>query len=449
MTTRTTHLPILRATAFALVLLALVAAILAQPRPASHASAALNADCTLLVPAHPLTAAGLATPYQLRATDPDAGPCSEANPAQQAFVQAGVLNPASGAISIYDPLVVTAGTQPAIAPTAPSLPAGAIVALWFGDNGSILRLVGADANSFAGAFCVSGVSEPSGGFSRFGQVSACNAAAFFTSANARIAAHGATGLAPAIPPLGMASDGQPCPSVRDAMLVDQDPSDNVTTTYLVTAAGAIAQNTAANRAALASAGAQVDINGSDNKVLALLDAALGCTPYEAPDLADGGAMTPAQPLNELQAAMFQGNPVDLVPVRDDMTELGVPIASSGVGTQSVAKTDAYRALVDQPALTSMGQGQAEQVLYCASLYLLGAPRLAADSAALGKAASPFPTMADSLYTFLALRLDATVGAFPGLRCTDLLGLSRPFALQLDDATGVVIGATLNAPYPAG
>ena len=51
------------------------------------AAAAVNPNCTLIVPANPLTAAGLATPYQLTATDPAAGPCNEANAGQTAFVQ--------------------------------------------------------------------------------------------------------------------------------------------------------------------------------------------------------------------------------------------------------------------------------------------------------------------------------------------------------------------------
>src|SRR5580700_8110488 len=107
-------------------------------------AAAPNANCTLIVPANPLSAQGLATPYQLTATDPAAGPCNEANSAQTAFVQGAIINPATGTISIYDPLVVDAGTQPAVTPTVPTLPAGGVVALWFGYNGNTLTLAGAD-----------------------------------------------------------------------------------------------------------------------------------------------------------------------------------------------------------------------------------------------------------------------------------------------------------------
>src|SRR5438128_560988 len=39
-------------------------------------AATVNANCTLIVPAHPLTARGLATPYQLTATDPANARCN-------------------------------------------------------------------------------------------------------------------------------------------------------------------------------------------------------------------------------------------------------------------------------------------------------------------------------------------------------------------------------------
>ena len=117
----------------------------------SAADATANPNCTLIVPANPLTAKGLATPYQLTATDPAAGPCAESNGNQTAFVQGAVLNPRTGQVSIYDPLVVDAGTQPAVAPVVPRLPAGAVVAVWFGYNGNTLTLAGADQNLTSGA----------------------------------------------------------------------------------------------------------------------------------------------------------------------------------------------------------------------------------------------------------------------------------------------------------
>ena len=79
-----------------------------------------NPNCTLILPNAPLTAQGLATPFQLVATDPTAGPCNEANTDQSAFVQAAVFDPATNAISVYNPLVIDANTQPAAPPVVPA-----------------------------------------------------------------------------------------------------------------------------------------------------------------------------------------------------------------------------------------------------------------------------------------------------------------------------------------
>ena len=104
-----------------------VAAAAPAAAAAAAAAAAPNPDCSLIVPANPLSAKGLATPFQLVATDPNGGPCNEANTAQSAFVEAAVFDPATSQISIYHPLVIDSGTKPAIAPVVPSLPANAIV----------------------------------------------------------------------------------------------------------------------------------------------------------------------------------------------------------------------------------------------------------------------------------------------------------------------------------
>src|SRR5437667_10579669 len=114
------------------VALTLIAsAVFILPRLGSRA-AAVNGDCTLIVPSNPLSAQGLATPYQLVATDPANGPCNESNKVQAAFVQGAVIDPATGQISIYNPLVIDQGTQPAAAPVVAQLPAKGVVALWFG-----------------------------------------------------------------------------------------------------------------------------------------------------------------------------------------------------------------------------------------------------------------------------------------------------------------------------
>ena len=276
-----------------------------MPRLKSHAAnAAVNMDCTLQVPANPLSAQGLATPYQLSATNTANGPCNEANANQSAFVQGVIYDPATGAFSVYNPLVIDQGTQPAAAPTAPTLPQGAVVGIWFGFNGNNLTLQGTTRNTLRHANCVNGTQG-----SVFGQFAYCNATTFFSAARQGIAAGTVQ-----VPALQMANDGQPCPTVRDFSVVDQDQSDNVQSKYL-TVNGQIAQFSAANQAQLA--GATVIANPSDNGLLTnFIDPALGCQPWTAPNLADNNAPVSALPLDELMAAVDQQAPIARVPLTD-------------------------------------------------------------------------------------------------------------------------------------
>ena len=402
------------------LLLAVIASIVfIVPRLGSHA-AAVNGDCTLIVPANPLSAKGLATPYKLVATNADNGPCNEANKAQAAFIQGAAINPATGQISIYNPLVIDQGTQPAAAPVVPTLPANAIVALWFGFNGNNLTLRGTHGSLRQGN-CVNGLNG-----SIFGQFAYCNAQAFFRAANRAIQAGQ---LQP--PALGTANDGQTCPTVRDFGVVDMDQSDNVVTTYLVTADGRIAQATAANMNNLQ--GAQVQANGSDNRLLAVaLDSALGCTPWMAPDLADPGKMLPALPLDELQAAAHQAAPVALVPAGDPMV--------LNNNNPDLNKVNAYRIGVDQPPAQSMRA--ASTTTYCRHLLAIGPKRIQLDMQFTQGRGSPDPAAANNLFTFLAQRFVATYGP-NGLNCMGLLNKPDPIAVTTDD-NGVAISATFNA-----
>lgn len=402
------------------VMLALIAsAVLILPHLGSQA-AAVNGDCTLIVPTQPLTAQGLATPYQLVATDPANGPCNESNKAQAAFVQGAVINPATGQISIYNPLVIDQGTQPAAAPIVPQLPANGVVALWFGFNGNNLSLQDSNGSLRQGR-CVNGVNN-----SIFGQFAYCNAPSFFRAANQDLR----TGLLNP-PPLGMANDGKNCPSVRDFGVVDMDQSDNVITTYLVTANGQTAQMTAANIAALQTA--QTQANGSDNRLLAVaLDGALGCTPWMAPDLANPGQLLPALPLNELQAAVQQAHPVARVPEGDPMVLTN--------NQPDLNKLNAYRRGVDQFPVQTLAAASTRT--YCKHLLAIGPDRIQLDMQLTQGRPSPDPAAANSLFTFLVQRFVASYGA-NGLNCADLLNVPDPVAVT-SDGNGVAVSATFNA-----
>jgi hypothetical protein len=378
-----------------------------------------NPNCTLIVPKDALSATGLSTAYQLTATDPGLGPCSESNSAQSAFVQAAIFDPASGAISIYSPLVVDKGDNPLVPPVVPALPSGAIVALWFGYNGSDLTLRSqSGADSLSDAKCVNGSNG-----NVFGQYAYCNAPAFFTAANAAIVSGKLK-----VPALGTASDGKPCPTVRDFFVVDQDQSDNLPTQYLVSPRGHMSQFTKKNHAAHPSS---VPVgNPSDNRLTdAFVDPALGCKPWVAPDLADPGSMVAALALNELQARFTQPAPVALVPGGDPMTLVN--------GNLSLTKTNLYRQGVDMP--TGNSYFDIDTARYCRQLLRIAPQRMLANQKALTAFATPDAGAANSLFTFLAQRFVAT---YQLIDCATLVNQADPVSVAVNRA-GVAVSATVN------
>jgi hypothetical protein len=388
---------------------------MAPPAPAP--AAAPNPDCTLIVPENPLSAKGLSTPFQLVATDPNGGPCNEANTAQSAFVEAAVFNPANSQISIYHPLVIDNGTKPAVAPVVPTLPANAIVALWIGFNGDNLTLASADPNNLANANCTNGLPG-----SIFTQVSYCNAQAFF-----KVADNAAINGNLKVPALATANDGQTCPTIRSFSIVDQDQSDNVDTLYLATANGTTAQKTKANTASLKSA--TTLLNPGDNSLFAyFVSPAIGCTPWMMPSLDDPGQMVPSQAVNELQAHLLQTTPVARVPGGDPMVEFD--------GQYDLAKDNLYRQGVDQP-LASYQTFQTGP--YCREM-LRALPKMALDQKLETNFASLAPAAANNTFTFLAQRW---VASWQLLDCQSLINIAAPITLTTDANTGVVTAATIN------
>jgi hypothetical protein len=384
---------------------------------------AQNANCTIIIPAAPLTAAGLATPYQLTATNPAQGDCHETNSASSAFVQAAIFDPASGQISIYNPLVIDAGSVPApgAAPIVPSLPNNAIVALWFGFNGNNLVQQGATPGVLEASACVNGLPN-----NVFGQFSYCNAPAFFKAANKAIR-NGQL----RVPRLGFAKDGHVCPSVRDFFVVDQDQSDNLPLTYLISASGLLAQNTVANTQALP--GATTLGNPSDNGLLdRFMDPALGCTPWKVPDLADPGQKVPGLALNELQAREYQKALVARIPAGD-------PMALNGDGSTNLAKVNAYRRGVDQHEARSLDQ--ADTARYCRRMLRIAPDRLLQDQSLLLAGPSPVTDAANSLFTFLAQRF---VASYNILGCANLVDIPDPVSFT-QNTNGVAISATVDLP----
>ena len=372
------------------------------------AQAATSMNCSIAVPANPLTAAGLATPWQL------GDGCSMANAGTEgAFVEATILAP-NGSVQVYSPLVVTAGTQPAVAPTAPTIAAGSSVIIDVGFNGTNLVLTGAGAQQ---GNCVD-----ASGQSVIGQVSACNAVNFYNAANAAIARGTLK-----VPALGTASDGQACETTRDFSLIDQDQSDNVVSQYLINGNGQTAQNSPANAASLT--GATVLTNGSDDALLSeFVDPANGCTPFTAADSTYPKADAPSQALNELQARADQQGTVAVTPPNDEMTLVG--------GAMSITKTNVYRSLVDQPLLAANTTAATVAASYCQNMTNIAPARNNLDMAKDAAFGSPVPTVGNNLATFLGNRLSMS---FTNLNCGNF-GLTDPVTPTLD-GNGVATAVT--------
>jgi hypothetical protein len=238
-------------------------------------------ECTITMPAHALTAQGLSSPWELGGGNGEG--CDETVKDDAAFVDATIFDPATDELSIYRPLVVTAGTEPAVDPPVPVLPDGAVVEISVGFNGDELTL--ADRNGgrdIAEAHCVNGLPG-----SIFGQEIFCNAPALFAAAGGKVAFPGRE-TSP--------DDGRPCPTTESWEIVDQDQSDNTTTNYLV-AGAQTAQNTVANQTRL---GGPVIGNGSDNNLYTRFYApAIHCQPPQATDVTD-----PSHPIQSTTSALL-------------------------------------------------------------------------------------------------------------------------------------------------
>ena len=401
----------------------------------AQAATAVNVNCNIIVPANPLSAKGLATPYQLTGPDgttPAASGCTMTNATNLgAFVQATILNPRTGALSVYNPLVITQGTTPAVAPVVPKLPRHAIVTIDFGFNGTDLFQVGATPNALAQGNCING--EPG---SVFGQVSFCNGINFFNAAyqlerEGRLFVPSTGRSAKIVPTAGALGTGNTCPVTRNFDMVDQDPSDNVTTVYLLDpTTGQTAQDTAANEANLT--GAQKLLNGSDNTLLdGFMDPVLGCTPFMAPDLGNDGAPATSQALDELLANRNQPRVAALVPENDEMV-------LDNDGNLDPAKTNLYRAEIGQAPINAQNNRTSSPVNFCQNIVNIQTPFLAANQALLATGQSPVPTVGENLLTFMANRL---LMSFTNLGCQNF-GLTNPVTVVLDGA-GAAMSATFN------
>ena len=396
---------------------------------------AANVDCDIVVPAHPLTAKGLATPYQLTGTHgktaAESG-CRMNNAVKLgAFVQATILDPATGTLSVYDPLVVTQGTRPAVRPSVPRIPVDAVVTIDFGFNGQDLFQVGATADALKQGNCVNGTSG-----SVFGQVSFCNGINFFNA----VKKNEQKGLLKApspgasdkiIPSGGDKGTGQVCPVTRNFEVADQSSANNVTTEYLLNPlTGQTAQNTTSNEGNIA--GATLLRPRSDNTLLdQFLDPVLGCTPFQAPDLANNDQLAGSQALDEILAGAHQPKTAALVPENAE-------VVRGGSDKFDAARTDLYREELGQAPVSNQTDQTSDPQLYCQNLVDIQTPFLAANRKLLATGQSPMTASGDNLLTFMANELNTS---FSNLGCQHF-GLINPVTATRDRA-GAVTAVTFN------
>jgi hypothetical protein len=349
------------------------------------------------------------------------------NPLTATFVEATLFDIDTGHINVYHPLVVTDGKTPLIPPTPFTMTATTIVSISFGTNANTLRLTPPE-NVLAGR-CVNGIT----GNDIFGQFAYCNSDIVLDAINTRI--NNGLPLVPPIPPLGMANDGKECLTTRHFMLVDQDPSDNLVTTYLLDPVTMkIFQDTVINRQT--HPGFIILKNGSDNRLLVTMNAAMGCTGYLAPLLSDvSGAKSASLILNELHATFRQQSPMVMLPARDPMTRVIV----NGMTVPSMLKNNLYRRGINQPQLTSIQQ--ADTLPFCGHL-TNQLNRMQENKALFTTQPSPDANAASNLFTFLATRFFQT---YNNLKCDVLLDSINPVTLVVTN--GITTDATFTAVIP--
>jgi len=410
----------------------------ALPATAPAASMKAKTTCDIIVPADPLSAAGLATPYQLTGPSgmtPAQSGCEMSNGAKLgAFVQATILDPATGALSVYEPLVITQGTRPdtpGLKLKPPVIPADAVVTIDFGFNGADLVQVGATPTTLADAHCVSGQEG-----SAFGQTSFCNGASFFSAVRQaerkgllRVPFPGTSNSI--VPSGGDLGTGRSCPVITNFEVAGLDPGESVTTSYLLNPlTGQTAQDNATNQDYIA--GATLLHSNSANAVLdQYVDPILGCTPFEAPDLSRANVPAFSEALDQIAAGAHQPKTAALVPENDKVVMDG--------GQTDPAKTDLYRKELGQAPVSAAADRSSSPAMYCRNLADIQAPFLAANQKLLATGQSPVTTTADSLLTFLANDLSAT---FTSLGCQQF-HLTNPVTLKRNSA-GVAIAATFGA-----
>lgn len=201
----------------------------------------------------------------------------------------------------------------------------------------------------------------------------------------------------------------------------------MSTSYLVTTNGRVAQNTLANKVSLSVS--SVIQNGGDNLLFALLSNIIGCQMFMARDLTKTVVVSfvPSLALNELQAARYQQAPVAVVPDGDPFVLVN--------GEPNTEKLNLYRVGVDQSTSDT-----SSTAYYCQKLVDVAPARLLLNEALLRGSDSPDPAAGNNMFTFLAVRFVESFNE-TGLNCTGM-GMQSPVNVT-QDSNFVAIDAHIN------
>ena len=162
-----------------------------------------------------------------------------------------------------------------------------------------------------------------------------------------------------------------------------------------------------------------------------MDPLLGCTPFQAPDLANNDMPTSSQAMDELLSAAHQPTIAALVPENDEM------VLNSN-GQFDAAKTNLYREELGQAPISAQNNKTSSPAMFCQNMVDIQTPFLAANQALLSTGQSPVPGVGDNLLTFLANRLSMS---FTNLSC-QTFGLTNPVTVTLN-GQGAATAATFN------
>ena len=365
-------------------------------------------NCIIEVPNNPLSE-GLFAPWYVSTDISSNINCSQITTETSVFVEATILDIDNGQFYVYYPLVLDKGTEPAISPVKIVLPKNNIVVLHFGSNTESIKLLpSVNYDILTTNNCVNGDQN-----TLFGQFAYCNAEAFFNITN-NLINNGKI----IIPQISKTINGDLCPTIRSFSIVDQDQSDNVLSTYIITNDMKIAQNTAANKAFLNVS--KVITNGSDNRLLNIfIGKALECTSFQAPDLLEPVILRSSLALNEIQANVYKNELDALVPANDPMVLVD--------GQQSLTKINKYRKGVNQPLLDVLNPQN--DIRYCQLMETETIKFLNKNFNLLINSLSP--DNENNLLNFLCTRFQFS---WDTLKCNILLQKSSPITTEIINGT---------------